>query len=530
MGLHPFTGQRGTVFQATVRGPNLKNTKTVFVEQPGLTITVESAGPDTPKPPIDAVRIRVESTADTKPGRYTFRLVTPEGMSNALPLEITDALVIAEPDGDHDTPETAIVVKNAPALYSGRIAKHGESDYYALDVRRGETMTFQVNSGLPSVGAPGGNANGFDPSLALYEPSGSWFDAQRMNRLAFNDEPLWVLGRLTDAYLVHRFEKAGRYYLRVEAFSGQGGPDYSYRLKVAAGTVPQDEPAGKADWDERSYLRPLTANRLNELAARGGQSANQKSIETYGTMGTFTLPGTLEGTIGQAGEAHRSRFHVDGPRDIAIEVETPNAAPPLFNPVVRVLDASGAEVVTNFFVGRGACTGLMTKGLVSKTILPLRNPGDYTVEVRNLTAERGGEMFRYRVQVRQQIPHLGNIVIAEDHVNLVQGGAKTVRVTFDREEDYRGAVAITVDHLPVGVSALAAADYEPDTDPTPYPGKRERYVPRSERLVVAFAATDQAPLTQQPQVAIVTVRPILEGKPGPVIASKSIPIMMVTKP
>jgi len=532
--MHPFAGQRGVEFHATLRGSNLKATKSAVSDPPGLRVTVESAEAEKPsdqvKPGMDLVRIRVESTANTQPGRYTLRLVTPEGVSNALPLHLTDSPVIAEPADAHDTPEAAVAVVTAPALYSGRIARRGESDLYAFDVRAGQTMTFQVTSGLPSIGAAGGNANGFDPSISIYEPAGSWFDAKRLNRLAFNDEPLWVLGRLTDAYLVHRFPKSGRYYLRVEAFSGQGGPDYSYQLKLAPGTVPQDTAPSKTDWDERGYQRKLSANRLNELSERGGRPQNQKSIESYGTPVSFTLPGTLEGTIGAPGESYRSKFHLDGPQDIAIEVETPDAAPPLFNPVVRLLDAKGEEVVTNFFVGRGACTGAMTKGLTAKAILPLRNPGDYTVEVRNLTSDEGNAAFRYRVQVRPQVPHIGNIQIAEDHINLVRGGAKTTRVTFDREEDYRGAVAVTVENLPEGVSALAAADYEPDTDPPPTPGKRERYVARTERMVLAFTAAENALPSDQPMTAVVTVRPILDGKLGAVIARKQIPVMIVAKP
>ncbi len=532
--LHPFAGQRGTTFPATLRGSNLKAAKSVVVEPAGLRVTVESAesekASDQVKPGMDLVHLRLESEATAPPGRYTLRLVTPEGVSNALPFHLTDTPVLAEPAGVHDAPETAIAVTSAPALYSGRIARRGESDLYAFDVRAGQTMTFQVTSGLPSIGAPGGNANGFDPSLSIYEPSGSWFDGQRLNRLAFNDEPLWVLGRLTDAYLVHRFPKPGRYYLRVEAFSGQGGPDYSYQLKLASGTVPPDAAPEKTGWDERGYQRKLSSHRLNELAERGGRPQNQKSIETYATPASFTLPGTLEGVLASPGEARRSRFHLDGPQDIAIEIETPDAAPPLFNPVVRLLDAQGEEVVTNFFVGRGACTGAMTKGLTAKTILPLRNPGDYTVEIRNLTSDEGHAAFRYRVQVRPQVPHLGNIQIAEDHLNLPSGGAKTTRVTFDREEDYRGAVAVNVENLPDGVSALTAADYEPDTDPPPTPGKRERYVPRTERLVLAFTASETAPPTAQPRSARVTVRPINEGKLGAVIAAKEIPIMIVAKP
>jgi hypothetical protein len=172
----------------------------------------------------------------------------------------------------------------------------------------------------------------------------------------------------------------------------------------------------------------------------------------------------------------------------------------------------------------------MTKGLVAKTILPLRNPGDYTVEVRNLTSDFGDPTFRYRVQVRPQVPHLGRVQIEEDHINLSRGGAKSTRITFDREEDYRGAVVVSVENLPEGVTALTAADYEPDTDPPPTPGKRERYQPRTERMVLAFSASDSAPAMQQPKVALVTVRPLVDGKLGAVIASKQIPVMTVAKP
>ena len=531
--MHPFTGQRGGVFHTTVRGADLKEAKAVFVEEPGLRMVVESSGaangPKSRNSP-DFVKLRVETEADFRPGRYMFRLVTPSGVSNALPLQITDTTLLTEPDGTHETPETAVAVAAVPAIYTGLIGQRGESDFYAFDAKAGETLTFQVLSGLPSIGAAGGNANGFDPSLSIFEVSGSWFDAKRLNRLAFNDEPLWVLGRGTDANLTHSFQKPGRYLVRLDAFSGQGGPDYSYILRILRGDVPPDPPAGKADWEERTYQRPLGSNRMNDLAARGGGTLNRKAAETYRTMGSFALPATLEGVIAQPGEAHRASFQVDGPQDIAIEVETPNLAPPLFNPVVRLLDSKGEEVVTNFIAGRGACTGALNKGLTAKTIFPLRNPGMYTVEVRELTADNGEAGFQYRVMVRPQVPHLGKVSIEEDHINLAPGGAKTVRVTFDREEDYRGAVAVSVEGLPEGVSVLAAADYEPDKDPPPFPGKRERYVARTERTVLAFSVADGAPLMDAPKVVRVIVRPVTDGKAGAVIASKRIPVMVVAKP
>ncbi len=532
----PFTAQCGTTFLATVRGSNLRKSTAVFVDGAPFTATIEGDEVEAPDPfaksqaPEDIVHLRFQVQADAKPGRYSFRLMAPRGVSNALPLYIVSQPILAEPEGSHETPETAVVVAKFPIVLSGRIARHGETDYYAFDAAAGQTLTFQAISGLPSPGAPGGNASGFDPSIAIYEPSGSWFDPKRINRVAFNDEPLWVIGKPTDAYLVHSFEKQGRYFLRIEAFSGQGGPDYGYQIKILPGDVPQDEMPADTNWQEREFHRRLSSNRLNELAERGGKPQDQKSIETYSAKSAFKIPGTLEGGLTEPGQANRAQFHLDGPRDIAIEVETPADGTPLFNPIVRLLGSDGKEVATNIFASHDNCTNEMSKSIQSKTTIPLRDAGDYTVEIRDTTPDHASPGFRYRVQIRPQIPHVGQVKIGDDHVNLSPGLAKSVRVMFDREEGYEGAVAITAESLPPGVQALSGADFEPDKDPPSFNSKRERYTPRTERAVVVFTAAPDAAITTQPQIVQLVVRPIMDGKLGAIIGTKQIPVTVVAKP
>lgn len=532
----PFTGQIGATFLVTVRGSNLAKSTCVFVDEGPLSATIE---PDnakapgqaaTPKAPEDIVRLRVQVRGDAKPGRYSFRLMTARGVSNALPLYIVAQPILAEPEGAHETPETAVLVEKLPVILSGQIARRGETDYYAFDVAAGQKVTFQAISGLPVAGAPGGNTAGFDPSLAIYEQSGSWFDPKRINRVAFNDEPLWVIGKRTDAYLVHSFAKKGRYLLRIEAFSGQGGPDYGYQIKITPGEAPQDVEPAETDWQERDFRRKLSANRLNELAERGGKPQDQKTIETYNAKSAFKIPGTIEGGLTQAGEAQRTQFHLAGPQDIAIEVETPADTTPLFNPIVRLLGAGGQEVATNILASHDACTNEMSKSIQSKTIIPLRDAGDYTVEIRDTTSDHAAPGFRYRVQVRPQIPHVGQVKISDDHVNLSPGLVKTVRVMFDREEGYDGAVAVTAESLPAGVQALSGADFEPDKDPPSFVSKRERYTPRTERAVVVFTAAPDAAITTQPKIVQLVVRPVMDGKLGAVIGTKQIPLTVVAKP
>ena len=532
----PFTGQIGATVVTTVRGTNLAQTTAVCVEGSAFTARVEptqaqdSAITAGEKVPADVVRLKIQVRADAGAGRYSFRLMTARGVSNALSFYVVREPVAAEPEGSHETPETAIPVTSFPIVLSGRIARRGETDFYAFDAGAGQTLTFQAISGLPVSGAPGANTAGFDPAISLYEPSGSWFDAKRINRIAFNDEPLWVIGKPTGAWLVRTFEKQGRYLLRIEAFSGQGGPDYGYQIKITPGRVPQDEEPADTSWQERDFRRHLSANRLNELEARAGNPESQNAIETYAMASSVKLPATLEGNLTRPGEAQRTRFHLDGPQDIAFEVETPADTAPVFNPIVRLLDADGREVATNVFATHDRCTNEMAKTIQAKTIVPLRDPGDYTIEVRDTTPDHASPGFRYRVQVRPQVPHVGRVAFSDDHLNLSPGQVKTVRVMFDREEGYVGSIAVTAESLPAGVQALSGADFEPDVEPPNFKSRQERYTPRTERAVVVFAAAPNAAITEMPQIVQLVVRPVMDGKLGAVIGSKQMPITVLAAP
>jgi hypothetical protein len=540
--IHPFTGQRGAELIATIRGSGLAGAAAANVGEAPLTVTVdrverETAGQTTGRnrTPLDLVTIRVQIASDAEPGQYPIRLVTRSGISNALPIYVVDLPVMPEPEGLHDTRESAVAVPAVPGVFSGRLSRRGEADFYAFRADAGQTLWFQVISGLPQIAAAGSAATiaNFDPSLAIYEAEGSWFDPKRLKRIAYNDEPVWVFGKPTNARLAYRFPKSATYLLRVEAFAGQGGLDYSYQLRIAPGELPAEAAAPSSAWEERAWTRRLDADRLNQLAARGGKAQTQKSIETYRAAeepALFKLPGTVEGALLNPGETHRARFHVDRAEDIAIEVETPAAYPPFFNPIVRLLNGSGEEVATNLFAGRGACSGALTKSMQVKTIVPLRDPGDYTLEIRDATADLAGPEFQYRVQVRPQIPHVGQVRIDTDHLNLVPGEAKTVRVVFDREEDYRGAVSIVAESLPPGVSASVGADFEPDKDPPLTTGKRERYTGRTERAVVILSASADAPPTAQPHTVQLVVRPLADDKLGEMLSTKTIYVMVIEKP
>jgi hypothetical protein len=102
-------------------------------------------------------------------------------------------------------------------------------------------------------------------------------------------------------------------------------------------------------------------------------------------------------------------------------------------------------------------------------------------------------------------------------------------VTFDREEDYRGAVMVSAESLPPGVSAVAGLDFEPEKDPPAAIGKRERYTPRTERVVLVVTADAAAPVSTQPQEVRLIVRPLVDGKPGDVLTTTTFPMMVLPR-
>src|SRR5262245_40505498 len=118
--IQSFTGQRGTTFTAVVRGTGLAGTTAASIGEAPFAITVEGVETEPPaegRPgsAADLVKLRVAVRADAQRGRYPIRLITRNGISNALPLHIVDFPVVPEPAGGHETRESAVSAAQVPA-------------------------------------------------------------------------------------------------------------------------------------------------------------------------------------------------------------------------------------------------------------------------------------------------------------------------------------------------------------------------------------------------------------------------------
>lgn len=482
----PFGGQQGAEFQATIRGRSLDGASAVWFDCEQLSATIvsvqndKSAAPaaasrkgkkSSSTGPIQLLTLAVKVAPEAKLGVHYLRVLTPFGVSNALPVRIHTEPAILEDGAPHELPEAAQKIPAIPVVIYGKLPGVGEVDYYSFEVQQGETLRFDA---IPSVG-------GLDPGLALYEPTGSWFRPGRLNELAFNDEEVSYPGAPVHATLVRKFSRTGRYFVRVAGFLGESGADYTYQLSIRRnspelGADPMraahvQPPSANSPWEERSWKRELKPDRLKDLWARAGEGGVTKSIpviridEQRVKDSTeplpITIPALIEGTIERPANIDRVKFAVKAGDRIALEIETIGKSIPLFNPYLRIVSTGGDEAFTNVHSTVNTCGDLILKQVQPKTIYSFPRDGEYILEIRDITHLYGDPTFSYRVLLRQQVPHMGEVKVSEEQVNLMPGEVTKVSVDTDQEEGFDGQIALTVEGLPKGVRAVMGTELRP---------------------------------------------------------------------
>jgi hypothetical protein len=521
---YPLSSAPGVTTIATLRGRALNGPGKVLIEGTGVSAELVDAEPEAVSEssgktnPVQLLRVRISVTEDAPTGSRELRLLTSRGLSDALTWHVEARRVVPEEDA-------APALRQFPAALQGVVSAPGEEDTYWLEVSAGQTLTFEVLAGTRAL----------DPVVSLCRAAPSWFDPNRIETIAVNDEPLYFPGLSKNARLVHTFTEAGRYCLRVSAFGGQGGPDSTYRLHVFSGRhgEPDLHPVDRPVWDERLFIRPVRPDRLAELSARAGLE-DARAVEVFraangeGDLPSMSIPGIVEGRIQSPAAVDRIRLTIDQPQDLAFEFYTPEATMPRFNPVFRLLEEGGREVVTNVYTKLNNNGLYMMKMIQAKTTVSIGAPGTYTLEIRDITTDCAGEDFHYRLMVRPQIPHIGKVTVARSPINLEPGSTQAVAITVDREEGYMGLVSVTAEGLPTGVTAQAAMANPVEKPPLPNGGKLERYTALPQDAGLLFVAAPDALPTPLPVPVRIVVRPVVEGRLGPPVHTETV-LLVVTE-
>jgi len=515
-----------------------------------------------------SVTVQVDAAAAM--GRHWVRLVSPRGVSNALPFLVYSDPVVLETESPHASLGDAQRVP-IPVVASGKIGKEGEVDYYCFDAAAGQDLKFEAFGRIsrdPLVKLFTGRH--FEVQLALYEPGPSWFDPSRARRLAIK-----YLAEYDDAVTTmrYRFGKAGRYYLAVSAMIGVAGPNYAYQLLISpdVNSYLVENRGRSTERMERAFVRKLDAGRLETLLSRTvlknpAESVKDDENATGNPVGSaagtppsidrsllsnrtltvtveqepndtpkqalpLTLPALVEGAIGRPGDTDHFRFQAKRGQRLAFEIETPGMPPPAFGPRLALQDANGEEeLFTNVYRFIGGDGDDWIKRIEPKGIYTFEREGAYLLQVRDHTSRKGGPGFQYRILIRPQIPHMGKIEVQEDRMNLTRGQARKLTVVTEQEEAFAGDISLAVENLPPGVQAFPGTEVEPEKTPPPLSeGNKDLFLPKSQKAVILLAASPEAPATRMPQFIRVTARPVVGGEIGAPSLVEEIPLMVVEK-
>ena len=506
--------------------------------------------------------LKVRIAPDAELGAHYFRAVTPGGISNPLRFRITSEPNVREIGTKHNELDTAQPIDSFPSVVQGRLPELGEVDYYRLQATQDQVLCFQVD--FFSSTAPLGLWT-MRPKLSIHERGGSWFDPDRDHRLVINDH---MQHRPTLAY---RFPRDGEFFLAVAEVSGKVGmfENPGYQLKVLPGgsseetfcSFEPDRPAheGPLKWtwageapqslvpmvSERDFARKIEADWIERLQAR---SVREDSNEASGggiSFESFTeqepndqsgqaldvgaIPAALEGVIGGPGDIDTFKFKVPDGALVAFEIETPLRKPSYFVPWMKVMSADGEEVVENLNKVWGRSGNFVVKYLEAKTTYSFEKGGEYILQLRDITSRKGGSDFRYRLLVRDQVPHVGAIRPEEDHVRVTPGQVSTLELSVDLEEGFQGEVLLSVENLPAGVKAfpvVASPKQSRSTEDLPPLKDQKRYRASNQKATVALLADSNALPSRSPWLIDLTARPVKGGKMGEAFAIATLPLLV----
>jgi hypothetical protein len=357
----PVGVARGTTVEITVEGLNLARSSAIYFSEPGVTgrIVRVKELPDLPDirlgsngtlstidvgplPPRNQVTVEVDVSPDAQVGPVSFRLLTPLGTSPEGKFLIEPYYGEAPDKEPNDTPENAFETF-LPAILAGTISRPGDIDYFKIQVKAGEELSFL--NGAMLIGS-------------ALQPVVTILDADLDIVATFGEN-----GGSEQVMFARRFEKAGTYYIRVEDYQRSGRAGNFYRIiagefPLALGAFPLGVRSGSStelairgyhtfgklkvdgkpspDSEDTITLRPENAFDTVRVALGA-----EPEVQSQG--GSIAVPVTVNGRIDKPGAENRYRFRAAKGEQLTFEVNARRLGSDL-DSYLEILDAKGQPI------------------------------------------------------------------------------------------------------------------------------------------------------------------------------------------
>jgi hypothetical protein len=458
--MFPAGGQRGTTVKVRVGGlflhkscsldlvapgitadRQLLPTKLVWFEGPLLPLPDSQQAEDYPKDLAGRIRIAANAPVSAQP----WRVWTAQGVTPSQRFVVGDLPEIVEEEIEGDPVPVAVQL---PVTINGRIFPREDVDIWTFAARKGQPVACEVMAAR--LGSP------LDARLEVLDPTG--------RRIAENDDTFGA-----DPLVRFKAPMDGQYQVRIQDVNYRGGQAYVYRLTLTSDPyVERVYPLGgrrgqRVAFDVTGLGVPpervmiaLPADGPTDFVHRltvGGKPSNPFFLdlddlpEYQDTTKPVAVPAVCNGRIGRAGAIDDWRFIARKSEVYDAELRAERLGSPLTG-VLTLVDAAGKELAR---AEAGA-------GNPFDPVIHFTAPADGTYGVR--VAERfrghGGLAYAYRLRIAHPPSPDFRLRLAADAVTIPRGGQVLLKVLVDRLGSFADPIALTIEGLPVGVTAANA--------------------------------------------------------------------------
>ncbi len=456
--VYPLGGAPGAVVRVTVSGVSFRGGDRVLFDKPGIMARIlPSDLTKQPAPTLESdgnpdVVAEFTVAKDTAPGVYSFRIVTPNGLSSVGKWVVGRDLPTVEAKEPNDTFAQAQAV-SLPIAVNGRLQEVGDQDNFAFDLEAGKTFVAEVTAAVAD--------SPLDSLLILRDADG--------REIVENDNY-----NGPDSLLIFRVKKSGRYLLTLTSAVGAGDPNAIYCLSlgylpVLKAIFPAGVEQGKSAaltligvnlpmpaHAEAAANLPVGTHPFHLPTPTGQTNARPLLVSTLPTLTPpspghdrlhatlLPVPGTANGrffrTDGKPGEVlDFYKFHAQAGHRYVMQVQCA-ALGSLADPVLTLYDSAGKQLDENDDAD----------GPDSRLERTFDQAGDFLLRVKEVKGATGPDLV-YRLVV-QDAPPPGFSLATETRGRAVGRGDSVpfeVNVTRDR---WDGPVTLGFADLPEGVT------------------------------------------------------------------------------
>lgn len=432
----------------------------------------------------ELVFAEVTVAPDARPGRREIRVITRQGISNALPFYVGQVPEVARKPMKtskqqvlgkehlaqrHRPPEEELVRVTVPCTMNGQIAA-GEVNRYRFAAKKGQRLviTAQARRLVPYVadGVPGW----FQAVLSLHDASG--------NELAYNDDFRFH----PDPVLFFEVPEDDEYVLTINEALYRGRESFTYRITVGelpyvtsifplggregepvkvemhgwnlegATLVPPPEDAGPGKQLIAASDGPFVSNYVPFALGTLPECFDEEANDDSANAQKVTLPVVVNGRSDQPGDWDVFEVQAKAGETIVAEVHARRLGSP-FDSFVKITDADGKIIALNDD-HYDAASGLNTDHADSYLMAQVPADGKYFVHLGD-TRRHAGEAYAYRLRISRPQPDF-RLRVVPSRIVLRDKGSANVTVFAIRKDGFNGPIKLNFQNLPEGFSSPGA--------------------------------------------------------------------------